>query len=455
MKFFSIEKNVSASTWMAIQLTNTFEMRGKHAFALRFDHIQHYLPDQPVIELLALVHMDVSADFPVIHLSICPFNTVILPDIDVLSGDLSSIRQFISCNQFPIFEVSAPWRLDPVFIPKPWGQEIWFTGIESRGQARIKADGCSVPLPWVLELFPQADAHELMLLKVLDPLPDEVYGDLYFELHEEKQEVYVVTHVDNHAWPGGIGAIQLGFSAEKKREYADEIQFKAAYLKAVKDYESVRRELDKRMDHINSVRADDTYQLKNQIKLLSQPLENKELIEDEKRLRKDMNSFVNHLPLAVGDTIAVPRRVPHALQHGVRVVEFQTPVYERKILSFAQKVLTQNHWDTEFALGIADFSCTSSIAPEVLCDTREIKIEQVVSFDDFQVQRIYLDSSTYKPVQTTYSLLMPIAGELAIEWGLRRELVKTGEAVLLPAFLRQQYAFLATNESLFLHALPV
>src|SRR5690625_7657891 len=50
------------------------------------------------------------------------------------------------------------------------------------------------------------------------PLPVEVVGDLYFELHEEKREVYVVTSIDPQAWPEGIGAIRYGRSEEHTSE---------------------------------------------------------------------------------------------------------------------------------------------------------------------------------------------------------------------------------------------
>ena len=75
------------------------------------------------------------------------------------------------------------------------------------------------------------------LLKVLDPAPEPVLGDLYFELHETKQEVYVVTHVDRRAWPDGRGAIRFGMNAARRAVYADDAKFRAAFLKAVREYE--------------------------------------------------------------------------------------------------------------------------------------------------------------------------------------------------------------------------
>ena len=50
-----------------------------------------------------------------------------------------------------------------------------------------------------------------------------------------------------------------------------------------------------------------------------------------------------------GDAIRIGPLIPHSLRHGVRVAEVQTPVYERLIISFNQKVLTQKGWNTDEA----------------------------------------------------------------------------------------------------------
>lgn len=459
MKFFRLDYNQSPDAWVVAQLSACraiSAIRKEHTLVLHFRYLQTYLPNDPAINLLALIHININSGEAVIHLSIFEATEQKIADIQFLPDDLISIKQFAIANHLPLFEVSAPWELAPVHIPKPWGQEIWFTGIEARGQAAVKCEGGSVPLPWVLALFPQAP-ESLILLKVLDPLPDEVYGDLYFELHEEKQEVYVVTSVDDQAWPDGKGAIQLGFSADKRRKYLDDHEFKKAYLDAVKNYEQVRRALDKKIDDLRSLSSETAtaWQLKNWIETLSQSPENEELIQSEKNLRRTMNSFVNYLPLVVGDTLSIPRRVPHALQHGVRVVEFQTPVYERKILSFAQKVLTQDHWDTESALAIAEVDYSFHSSTETLITNGQVSVEQIVSFDDFLVQRINLEADRYEPVMSGYSLVMLISGELHLMWGDgHQRVLVAGNAMLIPASVGGQCQFVAEGTSLFLHARP-
>jgi len=174
-----------------------------------------------------------------------------------------------------------------------------------------------------------------------------------------------------------------------------------------------------------------TSQLIHWINELSQHHENKALLAKETELRQAMNSYVAHHPLAVGDVVTVPRLVPHALQHGVRVIEFQTPVYERKILSFAQKVLTQTHWDTEVALGLVDMDFAQLQRPECLNDDPQLLVERIVNFEDFEVLRIQLDGS-YLLSSNDYSVLMIVQGSLSLNAAGKTNCFETGQALLIP-----------------------
>lgn len=442
----------------------------KH-LVIQFSHTQYYLPDQPKLELIALVSISIANEASVlIEGSIFLYTLERLRQLQALPDRLSHstsesskpLRNYCEHQSLPWLVMSDPWLLTPIHIPKPWGQEIWYTGIEARGQANVVGDCGDIPLPWLLELMAGLiglrDKCDPILLKVLDPLPDEVYGDLYFELHQEKQEVYVVTHIDEKAWPEGIGAIQLGFSAQARQRYKTDNEFKQAYLNSVNAYERVRRLLDHKLDErkvaagIEPTQPLTTSQLIDWISTLAQQTENKELINREVELRNAMNSFAQVFPLAVGDVITVPRLVPHALQHGVRVVEFQTPVYERKILSFAQKVLTQAHWDTQEALELVDLDIAGFQLPELLSATPQLRIERIVNFNDFAVRRIKLDGQhTFSG--DVYCVLMVLQGRLTLGHTARGKTLESGQAVLLP---KAEGGWLAASCSpcLFLLALP-
>ena len=138
-------------------------------------------------------------------------------------------------------------RLTPVHIAKPWGQEIWYSGIEARGESSVIADnGQRVPLSAYLAAAPNllTNGYPVLLLKVLDPRPEPVLGDLYFEVHEEKREVYVVTAVDPTAWPDGTGYIRFGMNQALREKFDGDEAFRAAYLETVQRYEAIRRAID-------------------------------------------------------------------------------------------------------------------------------------------------------------------------------------------------------------------
>jgi len=214
--------------------------------------------------------------------------------------------------------LNAPLQLLPVTIPKPWGREIWFTGIEARGVCSVSDRTTTIPLPALLELAP--DLRPLVLVKILEPRADE-FGDLYFELHETKAETYVITHVDRTAWPGGVGQIRLGMHQGLRVRVGNDARFRAAYLAATRAYERAR----------NAATA------------------------------ARMNQFIAHRSVRVGDVVHVPPLTPHGLLRGVRVVEAQTPVFERLLMSFGQDTPTQRHWDTERAVAVMNIEPPTEI----------------------------------------------------------------------------------------------
>lgn len=312
------------------------------------------------------------------------FTTIIQPlkhyflesDISSTLADLSAINP------------AVPVRLAPVYIPKPWGQEIWYTGMEARGESRVLLTDAEVPLSAYLQHDPAAlTAHnDVLLLKVLDPKPDEVLGDLYFEVHEEKQEVYVVTHVDPHAWPNGEGGIRFGMNQDKRRQYGSDDEFRADYLRTVQEYETLRWRIDELHADISAA--------------------------EEAAARARMDAFADVRTLRVGDVVRVPTWTPHSLLHGVRVVEFQTPTYERFIISFAQRVLTQNHWDSPHA--IANMHLGRPAAEEF--ETVQPGVERIARFEDFNVWRVDLGAcqALTLPQQIPYAVCMSLSGETRV-----------------------------------------
>ncbi|WP_101759431.1 hypothetical protein [Oceanicoccus sp. KOV_DT_Chl] len=389
---------------------------------------QYWLPGKPVVQLTAYYafarrHGDVDIEFTVSSEKF---------ELDESSSDF---RMWCQQHGLAVFTTSRPLSLEPIKIPKPWGQEIWFTGVEERGVVFAVGEGGKQLLPYILSALPNRLSagcqQELILLKILDPLPEPVFGDLYFELHQQKREVYVVTHVDERAWPDKVGAIRFGFNAAKRALYSDDAAFKQAFAQSVRQYEAIRRQLDDRLDELRIAAG---YQLNEPVSaqqvsdwLLQTPVE---LRQQEIDLRQHMDAFTDTLPLTVGDVVKVPCLTPHALQHGVRTVEFQTPVYERLILSFAQKVLTQAHWDTAQAVELMNIESPQQQAHQTIFANKGVAVDRIVDFEDFEVQRVVLGVGEALKINSPlkYGLLMSIdAGLKAGEVELTAE-----QALLLP-----------------------
>lgn len=388
----------------------------------RYDYQQYYLPDSPVVTLLALVSLNQQKGISQVLVGSYTEPAEQACRFAVAESDMRSVSD---CLEWPLQSLDSAIRLSPISIAKPWGQEIWYTGIEERGQSEITDGRYRMPLPWFLSLLPgyltAGQDKDLNLLKILDPLPEEVFGDLYFELHEEKQEVYVVTNVDKAAWPSGTGGIRIGFDPVKRAEYESDEAFVSAFQAAVKSYEVIRRQIDDELDRhrleagvglSDPVSAEQTKQWLGSIP--------ESLLKKEKDLRLAMDAFKATLPLDVGSVLKVPCYTPHSLLHGVRTIEFQTPVYERQILSFAQKVLTQNHWDTDKAVACMNLG-DHQLQPLPVIERPDegeesVLIEEVVSFSDFEVWRITLrPGEAYRLRKTGYVLAIGVSGSVAAQ----------------------------------------
>ena len=214
-------------------------------------------------------------------------------------------------------------------------------------------------------------------------------------------------------------------------EFESADAFKSAYLEAVTDYQRARNEIDNLLDTKKS-EADFALsdpvapaQLARWLSTLPDAI-----LQQEAELKQAMYAFTELRSIRVGDVIQVKPLLPHSLQHGVRVVEFQTAHYERHILSFTQKVLTQKHWDTEIALEQAMVEIPEEIALSKVFTSEVCVVECVADFKQFKAFRIKLDQhASYTHDTTSYVLAMLISGSATVsEHSLTPE-----QALFLPA----------------------
>ena len=203
-------------------------------------------------------------------------------------------------------DLRRPVSLVPVTIEKPWGREVWYSGVEARGESGVRQDGATVPLSDYLREMGWA---EVVLLKELHATG----GDLYLEVHETKSEVYVAR---------GPGRLQHGMNQALRRRHGDDEAFRQAFLHAAEAYER------------------------------------------DAAGREAVDAFVASRALSVGDVVAVEPWTPHSLQRGAWVVEFQTPVFERLVLASNQPLATQDRWDTGRALARIALDPPAVLAPE-------------------------------------------------------------------------------------------
>ena len=206
---------------------------------------------------------------------------------------------------------TPPAPLEPVTVSKPWGREVWYSGIEERGESHVRHHGERIPLSRFL--LTRGRNEPVTLLKTLHPDA----GNLYVEVHERKHEVYIVDRVDVTCWPEA-GQMLLGASIE--RSGLGEAAFREHLLAAARAAEA-------------SCRVD------------------------------GVAALMRAVPLTAGDAVAIAPRVPHSLLRGVSVVEFQTPVFERKILAASQRVATQTGWDSAEAVGLIDLEAEPCVTP--------------------------------------------------------------------------------------------
>ena len=324
---------------------------------------------------------------------------------------------------------------------KPWN---WFSGIEERGVSSSNG----IPITFLIEIFGKflGCSKPPILLKVLAPKPEPNLGDLYFELHEKKTEVYVVTDIDLQSWPNGTGKIRLGFNDKEIQSQGTPEKFVEKYLSSVKKYQLGWDLIDSKVDQMKvslGLSKDEIIEAELYRTFLAEI--DKVIIEDEKMLRKEMNKFTKLHDIKIGDAIKVEPYIPHSLQHGVRVVEFQTPHYERYILSFGQKVITQDHWDTKAALMKARISEARIEKPKKLDVFQDI----VADFEEFNVTRAVLPSkSELKIEEKGYCLIIGISGETK----LGSIKVKNEKAFFIPPVEKLVMANESEAESCFLIA---
>lgn len=293
----------------------------------------------------------------------------------------------------PLFDAAAPVPLQPVRVEKAWGEELWFTGIEARGVVRAGTEENAVPLPWLLAARPDAfgGVAAPILVKVLAASADADAGDLYFEVHREKEEVYVVASVDPDAWPDGRGRVRYGFDPEALATLGED-GFRAAFEAAAQENARAVQALDARCD----------------------PAPGQERLANVRLTRGHLQHYTNVRSLAPGDVVRVPAGLPHGLMHGVRVIEFQTPRYERRVLYANQPLAAGDRLPLADAPPALRMDVPDDPSPVDVEAAPGVRTSRIARMRDFEVRRYLLDAGASTPLPPApYGVLVGLAGSLA------------------------------------------
>ncbi len=321
--------------------------------------------------------------------------------------------------------LDAPQALVPVTVAKPWGREVWYTGMEARGESQLRGAGGTVSLLSYLNLAPaRLCAREpITLLKALEPSAEPRVGELYFEIHRDKHELYVVTDVNRAAYADGRGRMRFGMCQRARACWADDGQFRAAFRMAVAALEAARANAE-------------------QQGLPTTP--------ELETAQAEVEGFVAARELEVGDVVSVAPGVPHGLCHGVRVLEFQTPSYERRIIYASQAVATQAGWDSAEAIAAMALDPPGQPAVEAVDEASS----RLAAGPDFELLEVRLEAGDrWRVPERAYAVVHNQRGPTRIRARQGEVLLNGDEAAFVPGSARE-VSLEALEDSRLLLALP-
>ena len=365
--------------------------------------------------------------FEINYQNICPKLTEQLLSA---SGEMA-IEKILQKENLAYIHSNSLITLYPHLEHKPWGKEIWFTGIEERGQAKIESyfKKKKMNLTDFLYLYSNHccnGQNQLVLLKILESIPERIFGDLYLELHEKKQETYIITDVNSQIHKMKTAQMKYGLNLDKRKTFKKLKFFKQSFFRAVMKYKKIRDFIDKQAYPQKA----NIKQYKKNLKQISPECKKKEL-----ELRDEMNSYIGSYPVKKGDVISINNLIPHSLQHGIRCIEFQTPVYERLIISFTQKVIRQNHWDTKKAIRVMKKAFPYKQKLKKLKQTNYFDIELICRFKDFKVVRYrFFKNSRIDLSFKTYTLFIAMDDLSTAQIEKKTQLLTAEQGFLLPSF---------------------
>ncbi len=240
---------------------------------------------------------------------------------------------------------SKPWGGDPKkgissFVPVKTGLigEYWLSSTETGKSSQVLLPGRETPLllSEVIRENPEAMLGRRvaakygttpLLVKCLTPGQQSRISDLSRQVHDTKNELWVVARVI-----APQPQIVLGFNPEKLALFRaggriDRGAFLEAYAKTLACFGLVLRQAN---DALIKAGLEESLRKTGNTSVLLETLVNTEnarewcsWLERLATAEGDIDAFYNYLPVSVGQIIQVPAGTVHALMRGVEVIEPQ------------------------------------------------------------------------------------------------------------------------------------
>ncbi len=330
-----------------------------------------------------------------------------------------------------------PLYLKPYKEPKVWGVggigEYWYGAEEGEKSSLASLEGRTAPMIDVLN----GTAEEILgekaikkfgrlfpLVKILTPK-----GRLSVQFHEKKNELWIVTGVDE-TLAGGEAKLIVGFSKEALDKYGEEVTKK--YGEALDVY---AKKLNTLIDILEeSASGKKALEREKNAIAAAEVLGGKDTKSGEalsalENAKGTLETFYNYRTVKVGDVVPVPARTLHALGAGIEVVEPQIPGATQSTEDGAtypvryyfpgyERPLSKKKLDTD-RVGEIKAEFIENIPCEVLKKTPQLAIERLPgNFEDkgLEVRRITIKMRAEEEIPhiTSFHNLVAVAGSCKV-----------------------------------------
>lgn len=350
--------------------------------------------------------------------------------------------------------------------PKIWGVagigEYWFGSSSAGKSAPVFLPGEKLAIADILSHCQEAQlaaSDTLPLVKILTPA-----RWLSIQFHDTKQELWVVTAVNN-ACAGKEARVILGFSPTVLSRYGSDTP--RYYVAILQQY---GKELNILLDLLLAKGCQELLAATHDIAVVAAKVQDEDPaiarhLQTWQELRRQVDAFYHYLPVREGDVIPIPAGTLHSLGPGVEVVEPQIPGPSLPLDDGATYPVRyyfpgypRETGQKELALartGELKTTTGHKILPHVTSPRANVEVEDfsdIFEGSGLTVHRLAMDKNTSYGVtgNRTVHMLSTVTGQAGIETDTGYydipPVCPDGEMLLLPAGL-PNYSLKATSQA--------